>query len=274
MNKVLLSLLCTLILLSCASNDKMQALKNESHDGLRFESLKRYNNKRLQPKVDLNNSLALCHLGQYNKVLEQLKSKLDKKLNSYIYWNTISTCYILQKEYTQAKKFLELAMGTAKTKTQKAIVLNNIGVIHLENKNFEEAKEHFKKSIEFSKVSLTPRYNITQIYLKFGLYRNAYNNLKILLASSPKDVDFLNSMGHLSLMQKKYKSALIYLDQIPQSYRSRDDVATNIAMTYYMLGLFEKTKITLDNADKIDKFYTNAQLEILKKVEKHRKSKK
>jgi tetratricopeptide (TPR) repeat protein len=258
----------SILVVSCASHKNPQALNSKSLDGLTYESLKRYDIKRLSKSLKLNNSLAMCHSGQYNEALKQLKKNLDKNLNNYIYWNKISTCYILQKEYTQARKFLNLAMSTAKTKHQKSIVLNNIGVIHLENKNYEEAKEHFKKSIELSKRSLTPKYNLSQIYLRFGLYENAKINLTQLLKINSKDVDFLNSMAHLNLMQRNYKTALTYLDKIAQEYKTRDDVATNLAMTYFMLELFDNAKKTLTNADKIDKFYTTAQLEILKKLEK------
>ena len=34
------------------------------------------------------------------------------------------------------------------------------------NKNFVEAKEYFKKSLEFYPNSLTPKYNLSQIYLR------------------------------------------------------------------------------------------------------------
>jgi tetratricopeptide (TPR) repeat protein len=258
----------SLLLVSCAGHKNLQALNNNKLDGLKYESLKRYDIKRLTKSLNLNNSLAMCHIGQYNEGLDQLKKALDKNLNNYLYWNEISTCYILQKDYTQARKFLNLAMSTAKTKHQKSIVLNNIGVIHLENENYEEAKDHFKKSIELSKRSLTPKYNLSQIYLRFGLYRNAKTNLTQLLKINSHDVDFLNSIAYLNLMQKNYKTALLYFDKIAQEYKTRDDVATNLAMTYFMLELFDSAKKTLKNADKIDKFYTSAQFEILKKLEK------
>ena len=50
-------------------------------------------------------------------------------------------------------------------------------------------------------------------------------------------------MAHLKLMQKDYRKSLRFFDQIPQEYRSRDDVATNLAMTYYMLGKLDKAKL-------------------------------
>lgn len=256
------------MLYSCASFQNPRAIKEAQFDGLKFESLKRYDGLRLDKPLKSQSTIAMCHKKDYNKANEIFKEKLDKNLNNYLYWNQISTCYILKKNYTQARKFLDIAISTAKTNKQKSTVLNNIGVVHLENQNYHEAKDYFKKSIELSKKSLTPRYNITQIYLKFGLYGNAQKELRLLLKQNAQDVDFLNSKAHLELMQNNFKNALVYFNRIPKSYRTRDDIATNMAMTYFMLGLYENAKKTLKNADKKDSFYLNSQLEINKKLSK------
>lgn len=261
-------LLLLIFITSCASFKNPREIKEAQYDGLKFESLKRYDALRLGGDKKKKSELALCHSGEYSDAIDNFKNKLDKNLKNYLYWNQISTCYILKKEYTKAKNFLDLAMAQAKTNKQKATIINNLGVVYLENKNFPEAKEAFKKAINLNKASLTPRYNLTQIYLRYGIYKNAKKELSYLLRQNGKDIDFLNSMAHLKLMQNDYKNALVYFNKIPAQYRTRDDVATNLAMTYYMLGLFDKAKTTLNNADKSNSFYTNSQVEIIKKLEK------
>jgi len=263
--------LFTLSLLSCASVKDVKSIKEikeAQYDGLKYESLTRYDGLRLDNSLKAKNTVALCHKGEFEKANKLFKEKLDKNLNNYLYWNQISTCYILNKKYTQARKFLDIAMGMAKTSKQKSKVLNNIGVIYLENKNYHEAKDYFLKSSELSKRSLTPKFNLVQIYLKFGLYRNAKHELKILLDINAHDVDFLNSKAHLELMQKNYKSALLYFNKIPKRYKTRDDIATNLGMTYFMLGLYENAKNVINNADKEDINYKESQLDILEKLEK------
>ncbi|MBT4793444.1 MAG: tetratricopeptide repeat protein [Halobacteriovoraceae bacterium] len=266
--KQLLTIFIFILFASCASFKNPREIKEAQIDGLKYESLKRYDLLRLNKSLKPNDELALCHKGEYAKANALFKKKLDSNLKNYLYWNKISTCYILQKKYTQARKFLDLAMGTAKNTKQKAVVLNNIGVILLETQNFQEAKEYFKKSTELSKKFLTPKYNLTQIFLKFGLYKKASKHLSFLIRQRPQDIDFLNSKAHLELMQNNYKLALVYFNKIPKQYRSRDDIATNIAMTYFMLGLYEQAKKTLSNADKVDSFYMVSQLEINKKLDK------
>lgn len=182
----LLSLALLSTLFACSSFNKQRTIKEDSFDGLKYESLSRYNLERLQGSLKTKDPLALCHAGEFQEANSLFKSKLDSNLKNYVYWNQISTCYILQKKYTQAKRFLDIALGMAKTKNQKASVINNFGVIQLELKNYEEAKNYFKKSIELADGALTPRYNLSQIYLKFGLYENAREQLEFLLKKITK----------------------------------------------------------------------------------------
>lgn len=269
-----LCLFSLFIICSCSSLKKTRVINEEQFDGLKFESLRRYDKARLQSKLQSQDPLSLCHNGEFKKAYKIAKSKLDKSLKNYSYWNQISTCYILEKKYTKARRFLDLALGTAKSKTQKASVLNNLGVIQLELKNFEEAKEYFKAAIKLSKKILTPRYNLAQIYLKFALYNPAKKQLEFLLNKNAQDIDFINSFAHLQLMSENYQKAITNFNKIPTAYRSRDDIATNLAMSYLMLGKLDFAKKTLKNADKKDSFYTKAQSDILERIETQEKAKK
>ena len=266
--KTLLIFTIFFILASCASYKNPRQIKEAHFDGLKYESLKRYDEVRLSKVRKKNDALSLCHRGEFDDAITIFKSSLDKNINHYRYWNEISTCYILQKKYTQAKTFLDLSLGRAKTNKQKSVILNNMGVIYLENNNFHEAKDYFKKSIELSKSYLTPRYNLSQIYLKFALYQNAKKEIDFLLKLSPADVDFLHSKAHLELMLQNHKEALVFFNKIPVQYRSRDDIATNMAMTYFMLGLYENAKAAIDGSDKKNSYYLNSQMEIKKKLNK------
>ena len=266
--KKLLYLAPILLFISCSTFKNPREIKQSNLDGLKFESLKRYDQKRLDAPLKTQDALALCHHGEYTEAEQKFKDQLDKILENYVYWNNLSTCYILKKEYNKAKNYLDIALAKAKTNDQKAVVLNNFGVVQMENRNFVEAKEYFKKSIELSNKYMTPKYNLSQIYLRHGLYNKAEKHLTELMHKNAKDVDFLNSMAHLKLMQKDFKKSLRFFEQIPQDYKSRDDVATNLAMTYYMLGKLDLAKKTLNNSDKEDAYYTAAQLEMMKKIEK------
>ena len=259
--------LMTFTFISCATQKKMRVISETQYDGLKFESLKRFDYERLSKEAKLGNTLALCFAGRYKEAFDIYKKQLDQKTENSNYWNQVGTCYTVKKDYTQALSFFNLSLATAKTNTEKAIVLNNFGVIHLEQENYEEAKEYFKQSLKLAKNFLTPKYNLTQIYLKYGLYNKAKPILTDLLNKNQNDIDFLNSYAHLELMTKNYKNALVFFNKIPESYRYRDDIATTMAMTYYMLGLYQNSLESINKAPKKDKFYLSKQLEIKNKIE-------
>ena len=257
----------TLLLTSCASKKNMRAIPQESLDGLKYETLARYDKQRLKQVMNKENPLALCHEHEFDKAQKLLKEKLDEKINDFDYWNKISTCYIIQKDYSKAKYFLDIALSRTQKNNEKAIVLNNIGLVLLEQQHFEEAKEYFKKSIELSKNYLTPKYNLVQIYLKFGIYKKANTEIDKLLKTNNRDIDFLNSKAHVQLMLKEYKNALVYFNKIPKSYWQRDDIATNAAMTYFMLGLYTNAKDVLSSADKKNEYFVKKQELIEENIE-------
>lgn len=253
--------------ISCASHKNPRAISNDTMDGLKYESLSRYDLKRLQPALKKDNPLALCHNNDFDKAQKILKQKLDEKINDFNYWNKISTCYILEKEYSKARYFLDIALSRAKKNKDKSIILNNIGLVLLEQKHFEEAKDYFKKSIELSSKYLTPKFNLVQIYLKFGIYKKADKEINLLLNANNNDIDFLNAKAHTQLMLKEYKNALVYFNKIPKDYRKRDDIATNMAMTYYMLGLYNNAKEIITSAEKSDQYFVEKQEQIVKNID-------
>jgi len=81
-------------LISCASFNNPRQIKEARFDGLKYESLKRYDAIRLDQSLKSKNPLALCHNKEFDRANEIFKNKLDKNLNNYLYWNQISTCYI------------------------------------------------------------------------------------------------------------------------------------------------------------------------------------
>ena len=66
---------------------------------------------------------------------------------------------------------------------------------------YPEALASFKSANKVSKNFLTPKYNLAQIYLKFGLYKKASPLLRGLLAKESRDIDFINRKQIEKLME-------------------------------------------------------------------------
>lgn len=235
------------LITSCASKKKYNSITSASYDGLRKESLSRYSNKRLSQKSDL---LSLCHQKQFDKAEKIFVSQLEKRKKSFSYWKDIGTCYYLKNEAAKAKFYYQMALGLAKNKKDKSIIFNNLGLIFLNNKKFDEAKELFKQAQKLFPKAKTPLFNLGHIYINFGHYKNAEKILYTLYKENPKDVDFTYLLGHIYLMQKKYKKAILKFSRIPKEYRNRQDIANNHALAYIKMGRFNKAKDILSEGNK------------------------
>lgn len=273
MKTLLKIVICLPLVFSCAHQGLERSLKNPSLDGLRHESLTRYTVEALKKLDGLSKKIALCHQGRYNEAFTLFKQSLDQNQNNPVYWNHLGTCYYLKGEYPKSLIYLDISMELNKKPQYKnkkvlASVHNNIGLVHLKQNNLTDAKERFKKAVELHPSSLTPKYNLAQLYLAAALYERAEGLLKSLAKEKPLDVDFNYSLGHLYLMKKNYSKALEHFHNIPKEHARRDDVALNLATTFYFMGKpAQALKILEDAPMKVAEFALQ-QAELKKRVEK------
>jgi len=267
------SFIICFFLASCASQNKRRNIPNKQHDGLRFESLNRYDSNRLSSVNKYVSDIAKCHQNQYTDAYKSLKQKLEKEKSNPLYWNQIGTCYLLNQKYTQAKFYFTLALGAIDTSIKKnkrskykAIIMNNLGLNYLRLKKYNLAQDHFQRATELNPRFLTPKYNKTQIYLKFGLFGKAETLLSFLYKRNKNDVDFTYSLGHLYLMKNQYSKAKHYFALLPKMYLTRDDIATNYAMTLFMLGDYKGSQSILANAEMKSSQLKKAQLNLIDRI--------
>ena len=266
MRILLLQIIVLILVTSCASKHKNYKISNDKYDALRHESLYRYDANRLS-KFAPDNSLALCHNGQFKKAEDLFVSELDIRKDEASYWMEVGTCYYLKGEYPKAKFYYQMALGLNPSKELQSAIINNLGLIYLRKLKYDEAKEHFQKASNLSPTALTPRYNLVQVFLYFGHYHNAEKNLTQLYRLNPNDVDFIYLLGHTKLMQNQYKKAELYFNAIPQEYLRRQDMANNLAMLYIKLSQFRKADKVLHAGDRTGSLKTlNAYVELEKVI--------
>jgi predicted Zn-dependent protease len=253
----------------CATMSNSRALKDSSLDSLRYESLSRYNLKRLNALKSKDSEIKLCHMGQISKALDLLKNKMDQNKNNPLYWNHLATCNFLANKVSVAKFYYDIALKTAQNKKDiKAIVLNNLGLYFLKVNKPYMAKESFQKSIAINSHYKTPKYNLAQVYSRFSQFDKATSILEKLFMENPKDIDFIYGLGHIKLMQTKYAEATKYFSKIPKEFLSRDDIATNYAISLFFQGDSKTAYTIVKNADMSDSYYITAQTQLIKKIER------
>lgn len=256
------------LLFSCAHKGLDRTLKDQSLDGLRHESLTRYTGQDLEKLNGTARNIAMCHKKRYDEALALFKETLDKNRKNPVYWNHLGTCYYLKGEYPKSLIYLEISLGVAKDKKLLGAIHNNIGLTHLKQGNFVEAKDSFNQAAQSDNQSMTPRYNLAQLYLSKGLYDKAESILSALSAKNGRDIDINYSLAHLNLMKNKYSKALRYFKRIPNAQLKRDDVALNLATTYYFMGQEDLALKVLDGAPMKVARFALQQNELKKRIEK------
>lgn len=267
--KCLILTFLSFILLSCASSKRARTLQESNFDGLRYESLNRYDFKRLEESKHSQKAIARCHKRQYNDAYILFKKQLDQQKENPVYWNHLATCYLLEEKPTRAKFYFDIALGLAPKKSKiKAIIMNNLGLYYIKMNRPYMAEDAFNESIKISNKFKTPKYNIAQVYLKFSQFKKASKVLTELYKNAPTDIDFLHGLGHLNLMQGKYKEANKYFRKIPNKYLTRDDIATNYALSLFFSGNSDMAYNIVKNAQMSNSTYLFAQTELIKKIER------
>ncbi len=166
------------ILAACSSSQFTNQIQNDRNDLLSEESLMRYNTNRLSKIEDkksfISNALVACHQDKITKGLAILEEEMHKNKTNPLYWNALGTCYSLSKENSKALFYYELGLeatrdtnkdvSTEQRKLAESAILNNLGLIHLKHKRFDEAFDSFKKSSALMPSFFTPEFNIAQLY--------------------------------------------------------------------------------------------------------------
>ena len=79
MKNIVLITIYLSILSSCASFNNPREIKSEKHDGLKYESLERYDEVRLSNNLKLKDPIALCHANKFEDAHNILKGYAERQ---------------------------------------------------------------------------------------------------------------------------------------------------------------------------------------------------
>jgi tetratricopeptide (TPR) repeat protein len=247
--KIILLFTLSLLLASCSNHRLETIIENEKNDVLAGESFLRYSSKRFEVIRSRNNmiqtAVTYCHQGDISDGLAQLKKYLIQERKNPNYWNHIGTCYYLNNQLSKAKYYFEIALKMGHTANQKTSsflpAYNNLGLVYIKLRSFDKALNHFKLA-DKGGVLVTPKFNMLQLYLKFGQLKKALKLSLVLYRLAPKDIDVISSLGTINLLQGKYKESKNFYDQIHKKYLEREDISGQYAIVLYKLGYYEDAK--------------------------------
>ena len=251
MRRIQLSLVViTLSLVGCATQKFEKKIESADTDLLKEESLMRYNTNRLSSLQNteqdfISQALLACHQQKTTKGLGILEKEMQKNKTNPFYWNALGTCYSLSQNYTKALFYYDLgveALGVMKDQSKvlaEATLANNIGLIHLNFKRYNEAYDSFKRSSTLLPQFFTPEFNIAQLFIEFNENDKALEILKKLEKKNPDDIDLLYSLSLIYFRKNDLDNSYKAITRIKQDYLNRPDI-----VGLYAYNLMKKNCLT------------------------------
>ena len=248
-------------------SDELSGVKSPFSEALNSESLDRvfkYDGS-LDIKGELEKASEYCHEREFSRAHNLFRSISRKYLKNPIYWNIVGICYSIEEKRRKALLFYNKSLSL---KSDYAPALNNLGVMYMKEKDYSRALVAFRKARKFNNFSKTPRYNLANLYLSFGIYDKAINELLVLYGSGTKDIDVLNMLATAYLMQNNLQKAVEYFEKIDNDFYEKPYIGLNRALAYHLVGKKELAidafkEVDLEREDELwEKYYNEIQKKI------------
>lgn len=248
-------------------SDQLNGIKSPYSEALNSESLDRvfkYDGD-LNVKGELEKASEYCHERDFSSAHKLFKSISRKYLKNPIYWNIVGICYSIEEKRRKALLFYNKALSL---KPDYAPALNNLGVMYMKERDYSRALVAFRKARKFNNFSKTPRYNLANLYLSFGIYDQAINELTVLYGNGTKDIDVLSMLATAYLMQNNFKKSIEHFEKIDNDFYEKPNVGLNRALAYHLAGNKEQAIDAFKDVElgKEDKSWTNYYKDIQKKI--------
>lgn len=248
--KSILILTSLLVLASCSSSRIDRKIDDASWDSLSDESYLRWGEKRLDKHAKSEHQVIDCYRGEVSDTLDKFKREYNAKEQPPYYWLHIGNCYFIKEKWTKAEFFYRMSLEEAKSKTIKSIALNNLGLINFKYEQWEKGKDFLKESMNLAPKNKVPRYNMSQLYLQFGLYDKAIEVLNDSVFKGHKDIDVYFSLANAYLYKGDLKTSADYFKMIPKDSFRREDIAATYALFLVKQGKIKEAKSVMDNRER------------------------
>ncbi len=214
------------------------------------ESMERYTEgekENIEEKSnELDKLMALCHLKKSKEAFELADNIYLKNSENPIYWNSVGLCFFYQQDYRKAQLYFNKALGKEKN---YAPAMNNIGVLYRMKNEDQKALEAFKTAKIYNRFSQTPKFNIAQLYLEYGLIDKAFSEFIRMKKMAPNDMDVRAALATAYLLKKEFRQAVNEFESLPEKIQEREDVVINYALSLYYSGNKEKARDIIKDAN-------------------------
>ena len=181
----------------------------------------------------LDEIIVACYQKKFEQAFSLIQTHHDQYKEHPIFWNQVGTCYMLQGNRRKALLFYNKAL---EYKTSYAPAYNNLGVMYRLEGDDAKALVAFTRSKKSNNFAKSPRFNLAQLYLEYGLYNQAISILKPLESMAPNDVDIVAGLATAYLMKGETKNSISYFQKIDNDFWERPHIGINYAYASYLDG--------------------------------------
>jgi tetratricopeptide (TPR) repeat protein len=155
----------------------------------------------------------------------------------------------MAKAWSRAQFFYRLGLESDKLSI-RSIALNNLALLSFKFEQWEKGREYLQKAIALTPEFKVPRFNLSQLYLQFGLYDQAIDVLTHANFRGQRDIDVYSSLANAHLFKGELELSENYLRLIPPDYQRREDIAVTLALLQLKKGQFKKAQETLKDRER------------------------
>ncbi len=159
--------------------------------------------------------LAEVHeLDPINKRARDLDHMLDKNVDNKTNENLLFQEIIDARNNNDNNTAIQLIDELLELNQEHIKALNIAGMIFYEEKDFEKAKDAFRRVIEIDPIFLDAQKNLADVLLELEDYEESINILFEILAKNPNDIETSLKLAELSIEAGQYENALTYIKQV------------------------------------------------------------
>lgn len=245
-----------------------------------------YLTEKFPDKHNFLYNLACCHdqLGHDNEAIEIMEKLVRKNPKSVLMAQKLSNMYIRHNRYEDAKGVYEqlimqgsvtsslyheyamLCVKTDDTDTaerifKKVIELEpedahthkDLGVIYLNKRLFDYAKDEFEKALKFAPEDITIQFEYANFLHATGNYLKAENTYKNILETDSENVNILTFAAKNKMALNDNEAAILLLEKAVKHISNDDYLLHLLGKAYFMIKDYDCAKRYLIASYEINK---------------------
>lgn len=229
------------------AKDSFAKIDKKSTEALNDESIQRLEDPSdIEVKSILDEIIVKCYNKDFEDAFALIQANHDKYKQHPIFWNQVGTCFMLQGNRRKALLFYNKAL---EYKTSYAPAYNNLGVMYRQETQDPKSLVAYTRSKKSNNLAKTPRFNLAQLYLEYGLYNQAISMLKGLSHISDNDVEVKAGLATAYLMKGDLKQALSHFEKIDDDFWEQPHIGINYSLASFLNGNKEKALDIFDDVN-------------------------